>query len=303
MKKIETVAIVGMGALGILYADHITRHGGRVQFVMDEKRFEKYKDASVYCNGEERRFPCLPAGQAKPVDLLIVAVKSTGLAQALDVMEGCVGEDTVIVSVMNGITSEETIGGRYGHEKLIYTVAQGMDAMRFDNRLTYTKTGWLRIGAREEFQKENLERVCEYFDRIELEYKKEEDIMLALWGKFMVNVGVNQVCMVFNCPYLPVWQEGTRERETMLGAMREVVAIANAEGLPLSEEDVMAYDAVTKTMAPDATPSMGQDRIAKRYSEVETFAGTVIAYGEKHGIPTPINRWLYSQVKQIESGY
>lgn len=304
MKKIEQVSIVGMGALGILFGSHMAKAIGfdHVHYVMDEKRFEKYKDAPVFCNQEELHFQCVPASQAQPADLLIVAVKATGLNAALDVMESSIGPDTVILSVMNGISSEEIIAGRYGAEHLLYTVAQGMDAMKFGSRLTYTKMGILAVGAKDDSQLPNLERVCEFFDRISLPYQAEKDILHRLWSKFMLNVGVNQTCMVFSCTYSDVWREG-RERDTMLGAMREVIAVANAEGVGLTEADLNEYDQIIKTLSPDGTPSMGQDRIAKRHSEVEMFAGTIIAYGKKHRIPTPVNEWLYEQVMEIEKAY
>ncbi len=79
-------------------------------------------------------------------------------------MKNCVGENTVILSVMNGISSEKIIGERYGHGRLIDTVAQGMDAMKFGSKLTYTKMGELRIGAEDASQNENLEQVAAYFD-------------------------------------------------------------------------------------------------------------------------------------------
>ncbi len=304
MKKIEQVSIIGMGALGILYGAHIARAIGfdHISYVMDEKRYEKYKAAPVYCNNEELHFQCVPARKAQPADLLIVAVKATGLAAALDIMESSVGPGTVIMSVMNGISSEEIIGARYGAKRLIYTVAQGMDAMKFGSRLTYTKMGILAVGIREETQQPGLDRVCEFFSRIALPHRAEKDILHRLWSKFMLNVGVNQTCMVYSCTYGDVWREG-KDRDTMLGAMREVIAVANAEGVSLSEADLTEYDQIIRTLSSDGTPSMGQDRIAKRPSEVEMFAGTIISYGKKHGIPTPVNEWLYGQVQEIEKQY
>lgn len=304
MKEIKSVAIIGMGALGILYGSHMAECQGMdsLCYVMDRERYERDRDKPVCCNGKELRFPCVPAEEAKRADLVMVAVKSTGLEAALDVMEKCVGPETVILSVMNGISSEEIIAERYGKERLICSVAVGMDAMRFGRALNYTKMGILAIGAAEPCQQENLERVARYFDRIGLPHEVDERILHRLWGKFMLNVGVNQTCMVYSCTYSDVWREG-RERETMLGAMREVMDIANAEGIGLAEADLEAYDGIIHTLAPKGTPSMGQDRINRRPSEVEMFAGTVIRRGRKHGIPTPVNQWLYDRVAEIEREY
>ena len=114
MKEIKNVSIIGMGALGVMYGSHLAHHLGfdHVTYIMDEKRYEKYKGSTVTCNGEKLSFTCVPASQAVPADMVIVAVKSTGLTEALDTMKKCIGPDTVILSVMNGISSEEIIGER-----------------------------------------------------------------------------------------------------------------------------------------------------------------------------------------------
>lgn len=304
MKKIQHVSIIGMGALGLLYGNHIAEKAGMdaVDFVMDEARFEQKKGKTNLINGVEKQFLMTPDSQAKPADLLIVAVKSTGLEKALDTMKNCIDENTAIISVLNGISSEEMIAERYGHKNMIYTVAQAMDAMIFNNGLEYTRLGELRIGQIESGNPEQLNRVTTFFDEIELPYVVEKDILYRMWGKFMLNVGINQTCMVYNTNYRTALSEGEANR-TLIAAMREVIAVANAEGIALSEADLNQYIEIISTLKPTGTPSMGQDRIHKRPSEVEMFSGTVIRLAQKHHLHVPTNRFLYNRVHEIESEY
>ncbi len=297
-------AIVGMGALGLLYGAHIAGQKGTdaVTYVMDRDRVNKYRDRDFYINGEKRRFHLTAAEEAKPADLLIVAVKYTGLEAALDVMKNCIDEHTIIISVLNGISSEELIGERYGRDNIVYTVAQGMDAMKFDNRLQYTRMGELHIGTVKGQGEEKLNRLAAFFDEIRMPYVKEEDILYRMWSKFMLNVGVNQTCMVYDTTYAGVLQKGEPNR-IMISAMREVVALAAAEGIPLSEKDINQYVDILKTLNPEGTPSMGQDRINRKPSEVEMFAGTIIRLAQKHEIYVPVNAFLYERVKEIEKSY
>lgn len=301
---IERVAIVGMGALGLLYGTHIADRQGteRICYVMDEKRVEKYKGKTFYKNEIPYELPVCDAREAGAADLVIVAVKYNGLASALDVMENCVGEHTVILSVMNGISSEEIIGERYGKEKLIYAVAQGMDAMKFDSSLTFTKMGELRIGAKEDCQRENLRTVREYFDRIGMPYTQDEDIIRRMWGKFMLNVGVNQCCMVYETNYGGCLEEGEANR-SMIAAMREVIALAHSQGVDIGEKDLNEYVEILKKLSPQGMPSMRQDGLAKRPSEVDMFAGTVIRLADQAGILVPTNRFLYERVREMEAQY
>ena len=204
------------------------------------------------------------------------------------------------MSVMNGIDSEEIIADTFGKEHLIYTVAQGMDAMKFGNDLNYTKEGELRIGIVEESQKKNLEDVCCYFDDVSMPYAVEENIMKRMWSKFMLNVGVNQTCHAFETTYAGVLKEGSEENKIFIGAMNEVIALSQAVGIGLTEEDAGYYIDIVKTLKPEGVPSMRQDGIAKRKSEVEMFAGTVKRLAGKYGIKTPVNDLLYDKIKGIE---
>ncbi|WP_228354154.1 ketopantoate reductase family protein [Variimorphobacter saccharofermentans] len=303
-REIAKVSIIGMGALGLLYGSHIAKNLGieAVDFIMEEDRLKKYKDQKFYCNGEEMQFALTRDSEAEPADLLIVAVKYTGLEKALISMKRCIGPDTIILSVLNGISSERIIGMQYGMDKVIYTIAQGMDAMKFDNKLQYTRMGKLHVGIVDNGQQDKLNRVISFFDKINIPYEVEEDILHRLWSKFMLNVGVNQTCMVYNTNYAGTLVSGEPNR-TMISAMREVIAVANAEGINLCESDINYYIDIIGTLNPEGTPSMGQDRINRKPSEVELFSGTVIQLAKKHKIYVPVNEFLYRRVKEIEKEY
>lgn len=302
---IQNTIIIGMGALGLLYADIIAKAKGQeaVAFVMDEQRLAKHKDSVFTINGESRQFQMISAEEATPADLLIVAVKYTGLKTAIETMKACVDEHTIIMSVMNGIDSEEIIAKEFGTEHMIYTVAQGMDAMKFGDDLSYTKRGELRIGVIEESQKENLRAVANFFKEVQMPHTIEEDILKRMWGKFMLNVGVNQTCLAFSTNYSGTLKEGSEENKVFIAAMEEVITLANAYGIPLSHEDLDYYVKIIATLSPTGVPSMRQDGIVKRYSEVEMFAGTVKRMASEKNIPTPANDLLYEKIKAIEALY
>ena len=108
-----------------------------------------------------------------------------------------------------------------------------------------------------------------------------------MWGKFMLNVGVNQTVAVFGPDYGAIQQPGS-QRDTMIAAIREVVSLSKPEGVALTESDVTYWLDVLRTLNPRGKPSMRQDVEAGRPSEVALFAGTVLALAQKHGIATPV---------------
>jgi len=304
---IKRISIIGMGALGVLYGEFFTRKLGKqyVEFVADDKRIERYRREGVLCNGIPCDFNIVSEDEkGKPADLLIFAVKATALDSAIKTARNKVSEDTIILSVLNGISSEEIIGQTYGMDKMLYCVAQGMDAVKIGNELTYTQFGQLCIGImdQDEDKKEKLQAVVDLFDKTGLPYTLESDIKHRLWSKFMVNVGVNQVVMIYERTYATVQQPG-EARELMKAAMREVMMLAEKENVKITEKDMDEYLNLIDNMNPNGMPSMRQDGLAHRKSEVELFSGTVLALAKKHGISAPVNQKIYETVRLMESKY
>ena len=100
-----------------------------------------------------------------------------------------------------------------------------------------------------------------------------------LWGKFMLNVGVNQTVAIYKGNYGTIQKHG-EARDTMVSAMREVITLANKEGINLTEKDLEYWLDVLSRLDPNGKPSMAQDIDNKRFSEVDLFAGTVIEMGK-----------------------
>lgn len=305
MRKIKNVNIIGMGALGLLYGNMIAEGAGQecVNFVMDDEHYEKTQGKTFTINGKEKKFNIIRAREAKPADLIILAVKFTGIDAALDVMESSVGENSLIISVLNGILSEEILAKRFGEDKVLYAVAEGMDAMRFGTKLSFTKPGTLFIGTPKAEMQHKLDILSAFFEKAGVGYNVQKDILHKMWSKFMLNVGINQTCMIYAKGYGEAMKEGSAEYMTLVGAMREVKEIANIKGIALTEEDIKRYLKMLKTLDPLATPSMGQDRINKKPSEVELFAGTVLRLAKECDVLAPANQFIYEKVREIESEY
>lgn len=102
----------------------------------------------------------------------------------------------------------------------------------------------------------------------------------------MLNVGINQTCMAFETDYAGCLAPG-QAHDTFISAMKEVIRIADAEGVNLTEDAIGEYIEIVRSLKPDSIPSMRQDSLQKRRTEVDMFAGTVIRIAEKHGISVP----------------
>ncbi|MCC5896130.1 MAG: ketopantoate reductase family protein [Alkalibacterium sp.] len=300
-----TVAIVGLGALGILYGKHLSDALGknRVRIIVNAERKKRYEKEGVILNGEFCNFKyVLETEQDRPADLIIVATKSLTLNSGIESMKHQVGEQSTILSLINGISSEGILGEAFGHEKVIPTVAIGMDATREGQNVRSKVKGWLQIGADTPEKEIRLCKVMSLFDEAEFPYVVEDNITLKIWEKFIMNVGVNQVVMVNETTYGGV-QTGGPYHEQARAAMAEVVRVAQAEGIALDETHIQKAFDIIDTVDPDGRPSMRQDGLARRPSEVELFSGTVLAKSEKYTLEAPVNGYLYNEVRRMESEY
>lgn len=289
--SINSIDIVGLGALGVMYADFFTKTLGKenVRILADKERIERYQKEKITFNGEVCDFHyCDAAKESRSSELMLFAVKYGALETAMEENAHLIGENTILISVLNGIRSEDDLGRKFGREKVVHCIAQKMAAMKEENAAICTNRGELAIGVLDGGREENLETVRDFFDRTGFAYSCPEDMRHAMWGKLLCNVGVNQTLSLLEGTYRKVQQEG-EAREMMKAAMRETILVANAEGVDLSEIDLDYWVSIIDGLNPDGEPSMRQDSKAGRKTEVALFAGTICELGRKHGIATPVN--------------
>ena len=302
ISPIERVAVIGAGAMGSVYAEKFFNMDHNcISLVAKGERYDRLKEKGLIVNNKPYSLPVIGTGdKTPPSDLIIVAVKHHHIEEAIQDLKGRVGEGSLILSVMNGIDSEEQIGAVYGMDKVVYAVALGIDAVRHGNNTTYSTAGKLVFGEAEDpAPTDRVKRVQSLFDRAGIDYEISDDIIRVLWWKFMINVGMNQFSAVLRAPY-SVFQTSQEAKELMESGMREVMAIAGAAKVNLSEEDIVNWHSILSGMSPQGKTSMVQDVEAKRKTEVEMFAGRVIELGETYGIPTPVNQTIFRLIKVIE---
>ena len=302
ISPIETISIIGAGAVGAAYASifyEMDRHC--VTFVAAGDRIERLRNEGVVVNGKQYFIPVLtPEDLSPPADLMIVAVKHHHLDAAIREMKNRIGEKTIIISVMNGIESEERIGAVYGMNKVLYALNMGIDAVREGNRVTYTTQGKIFFGeARNPTLTERIARVQALFKKAGIVHETPPDMMRILWWKFMVNVGINQASAVLRATY-SAFQTPSEARALMESAMQEVIMIAGKTDIDLSLQDIKEFYKILSGLSPKGKTSMLQDVEAGRKTEVDMFAGKIIALGKHHGVFTPVNQMLFDAIRKME---
>lgn len=303
MNSIKNITAIGLGAIGCAYNSKLyDLNPAGLKVIAGGERAERYKKNGFIINGKRYDFTYIdPEEKTEPADLVIVSVKANQLYQAIEDMKNQVGENTIIISLMNGITSEEIIGEKYGMDKMLYALCIAIDGNRRENIVGFSSYGNITFGEKtNKTYSEKVQRVKELFDRAKIPYNIPENMMRSLWYKFMVNVGINQTSAILRGTY-GIFQTVKEARELMESAMWEVVRLSQKIGIDLNEEDIKSWNKVLKTMPYDSNTSMCQDVEYGRKTEVDIFAGTVCELGEKYGIDTPVNKTLLNIIKVIES--
>lgn len=303
--NIENVGIIGRGAVGTLFGNMIHKKLGKQHFcyLASEERCEAYRSHDFYCNDEKCDFNYVSnINEFKKLDLLLIIVKYPALKESLEIVKPFIKQDTIILSLLNGISSEKIVEETLGKGIVLHSIAQLMDAVKSHNKVTYSHVGEIVLGTNDPNTKTALQLCADFLTYVEIPHYIASDIIHDQWSKLMLNCGINQICAVYDVPYGACQKAGVL-RDQFIATMKEVAMIAKQEGIVLTKEEIDNWVKAVDKLAPEAMPSMRQDRLAKRYSEVDLFAKTIIKLSQKHQMPVPMNQALYDKIVLLEKQY
>nr|WP_309593338.1 ketopantoate reductase family protein [Moraxella osloensis] len=307
MNDSPIIAIVGFGSLGALFASLLAPNMPfeNLRIVADTDRVNRYQQQGLLVNGEPLILNYVTPNESlnsnpSPADLVMVCTKFYQLNEVLPLIKSQLSDNTLIVSALNGIASEKVLANAFGDERIVYCVAQQMDAMKNGSQLIYRDHGQLVIGTMttDSAERARVQQVDAFFNQVNFPHSVSDDMPRQLWGKLMLNTGVNQTVALYQGTFDTVQQAG-EARDMFKAAMREVMAVAHAEGVTLTEEDFKKWLAIMDALDPKGMPSMRQDLKAGRRCELDLFAGTIRELGDKHGIDTPVNDILYDGISAL----
>lgn len=284
---IKDVIICGLGAVGLTYACKL-KDFCRLKILADEARIKKYTANKPSLNGVEQDFEYVLPSEHFEADLIIIAVKSYNLKEAISSIKNFTGSKTKIISLLNGISSEREISSAYPDLKVLKSYFIGHSAVRNENSVTQDGVGKIVFEGDSELEA--------FFDYADVDYEIPADIDYSMWLKFTMNLFSNQVSAILKMSFGEMKNNG-RFSEFAKKITAEVSSIAEKNGvqnLKNLEKDVLSALA---SMCDEGKTSMHQDIIAGRKTEVDIFAGEIIRQGERLGIPTPYNRVLYDLIK------
>ncbi|WP_105567611.1 ketopantoate reductase family protein [Microbacterium halophytorum] len=299
------IAFIGLGALGAIYSERIATglaESADVFAIADGDRADRLAAEGVTINGAPFR-PRIerPDASSGPVELLVIATKASGLSPAIDLARPFAGAGTVILSLINGIHSEPILAEAFPEAEVLLSMTAGSDVERSGSVVSYENFGRIAFGReRNEPADAVVSSTDELLARAGVPHEVPADMERVLWWKFMGNVGINPSSALLDAEYGAYQGADSPAREVMRAAQRELLLVANARGVALTEADMNEWQRTVDGLAPAGRTSMLQDMRAARPTEIDIFSGEVARLGREHGIPTPVNDLLLNGIRARE---
>lgn len=302
--KIEKVTLIGLGAMGVFFAPRLSEKlGAGFRILADGSRKERLEHRGVTVNEVNYRFPIItPDMEGDPADLVIIAVKGYDLPQAIQDIRNQVGENTLILSVLNGVESEKQVAEVYGADHVLYSYMRISVVMKDGKTNFDPDKGSIHFGDLKNNPDSLSPRVLavkELFDACGIGYKIDEDMERGLWFKFMCNVGENMTCAMFGVPF-GAFQKSADANYFRTAAMWEVIRVANKLGVGIGQSDIDRQEHSIGRIPYNNKPSTLQDLEAGKRTEVDMFAGTVVRLGKEVGVETPVCEMFLHGIHLIE---
>lgn len=287
---IKSVAILGAGAVGSYCIYGLSKCDIQLSVVAKNERNERLKKNGCLINGVIYRPEVLTPKEAHGVDLLIVCLKYNALPNALEDIQQIVDEHTLVMSLMNGVDSEQIIGDQIGMQHMIYSLIKVASHKEGNGYVFVPET---TIGIVLEENKE----IDELFRQSDFHYRMTSYIQEEIWSKFRLNVTKNLPQAILGAG-VGCYSDSIHMKAIQSGLRDELEAIAKAKGVDMSKADPSATrgSAVPKT----ARYSTLQDLDAKRHTEIDMFSGAIMKMGKELNIPTPYNEFVYHIIKAME---
>jgi 2-dehydropantoate 2-reductase len=299
------IVIMGAGAVGTFFGALLVRGGQEVCFVARGAQLDALGRAGIRIEslllGEivVPRVHVVPrAIDAGGADLVLVCVKANQTSAILDDLAAVVAPATSIVTLQNGVDSDDVVANRFGRERVFPAVVYVGATVDSPGVVSHVAAGTIVVGARAGGDAARLPAIREALSASGQPVRISDDIQCERWQKLLWNAAFNTVSAITG--RAPRELLATDAARAILGGiMREVVAVAQASGVPLRDSDIEPQIAWTERATAIRT-SMMVDRERHRAMEIDALIGVIVHTGRAHAVPTPMSETVYGLLKAIE---
>ena len=301
------IAIVGTGAMGSVYAGLFADAGNEVWAIdVWQAHVDAMNQHGLRVEGASGDRTVRVNATTDPVDvgrcdLVVLATKADGIAAAAAAIEPMMSDDTVILTIQNGLGAAERISQYRDPKNILIGVAGGFGAaMKGPGHAFHNGMQLIRIGEMQGGMTPRVERIAQVWRDAGFNTKAYEDVHQLIWEKFICNVTFSGPCSVMRCSAGEIMADEDGWK-VAIGCGLEAFAVGQAHGINFSFTDAAQYIHAFGAKMPNARPSMLQDHEAGRRSEIDAINGMVPVIAAQVGLPAPMNETITGLVKMIEN--
>jgi 2-dehydropantoate 2-reductase len=290
------IVMMGSGGVGGYFGGKLAMGGADVHFVARGAHLNAMRSHGLIIEGDPAPFH-LPRVQVTDdptsigiADYVFLAVKLWDTAAAIAQVKSIVGPGTTVVSFQNGVLKDRYLIDAFGASRVMGGV--GYVATSIDRPGVIRQTGQMQRLLFGEFDGSTSERGQRLLDAClqgAIAAQLSTDIRREIWQKYVFLVGLSGTTTTIRKRIGPI-RENAQTRAFLRDVMREVVAVARAQGIDLPSDYAEHRLALADDVAYDMTSSMHHDLERGNRLEVRWLSGGVVELGEAVGVPTPLNR-------------
>ena len=300
-----SVAVVGAGAVGCYFGGMLARSDVHVTLIGRAPHMDAIARDGLRIDGV-RIHERIPVGATTNLEegvhaagVILFCVKTVATETAARELAPFLKPDAAILSLQNGVDNVDRIQsatGRHAVPAAVYVAAE----MTAPGVVTHTGRGDLVMGHRAGWPHDiDLEPLAGMFEKAGVPCRLSDAIEVELWTKMVMNCAYNAISALTRAQYGRMVQFPV-VRTLMERAVAETVAVARAEGAPLSEQAMAeAVFRLAEKMS-GATSSTAQDIARGRPTEIDSLNGYVARRGAALGIATPVTETLVALVRLLE---
>ncbi len=288
------VAVIGPGAIGILYASRLAGRGDSVTLVdHNADRIARLNKSGITVEGSTgTRNSSIPIASSVPsdADLAIVCVKAHSTKNLK------LPKNTTVLTIQNGLNNVETLAGMVGNSNVLAGVTTEAVTLLEEGHIRHVSDGITTFGAWTECSSESAETAL-----TEAGFTCAITDMpgQTIWEKTAINAGINPLTAILNVPNGQLL-EVRESRELLRDLVVEAAKVASIEGYRFSRSLVEAAEETCAQTAENIS-SMLQDVRARRMTEIDAISGEIIRRAEAAALPVPRTRVILQLIRSLES--
>ncbi|MBF2758838.1 MAG: 2-dehydropantoate 2-reductase [Ectothiorhodospiraceae bacterium AqS1] len=303
------IAVVGTGAMGSVYAALLADAGNEVWAIdtwvehIDAIRQKGLRVEGASGDRTVRLSATCNPDEVGPCDLVIIATKASGVGAAAASLPPLLAEHSVVLTIQNGLGAAQRICRHIEADRVLLGVAGGFGAaMRGPGHAWHNGMELLRLGELTGGISERLEGVARVWREAGFNIRCFDDIEQLVWEKFVCNVAFSGPCTVFGCTVGELLDD-PHSRQVSGSCAEEAYAAGVALGVNFSFDDPVAYVRDFGSRIRQSRPSMLQDHLAGRRSEIDAINGMVPVVAEEAGLSAPHNETISAIVRYLEERF